>query len=365
MKNEKTNLKDLWLNIDKYILVSTFVLIGFGLICIFSASEQLDSKWNLSSNFLFKKHIVFCFVGLVIMFSISQFSTKNLIIISMGIFCLSILLSIAAIFFFPETKGANRWIKIFSYSFQPSELLKPTFIMISALLLSRNKDKNDYSLLINIFFLASISAVLISQPDMGMFILIFGVWILQVLGSNVDKKIISLIFLGFLFVILMCFLFLDHFQFRLMNFLFSDVGDDYQISKSLKSFENGGLFGKGISSGNVSKTLPDAHSDFIFALIGEELGFISAVIILLMYLLIFCRVYYLSKSVTNFFVFTALTGLANILIFQTIINVSSSLGILPTKGMTLPFVSYGGSSLISNSILIGFILALTRECKND
>ena len=177
-------------------------------------------------------------------------------------------------------------------------------------------------------------------------------------------KIILPIILGFLLIFILCFLTLDHVKFRIMNFLFSEVGDNYQIKMSLNSFESGGLFGKGIGEGLVAKGLPDVHSDFIFALIGEELGGIFAIFVIIMYLILYTRAHLISQRSNNFFIITSLTGLANILIFQVIINISSALNIIPTKGMTLPFISYGGSSFISTSIIIGFILLLVKEHKN-
>ena len=134
---------------------------------------------------------------------------------------------------------------------------------------------------------------------------------------------------------------------------------------SLKSFSNGGFFGQGIGNGEVSKNLPDAHSDFIYALIGEEFGFITALLVLLLYFVIYFRIFMISKITNNFFILNSLVGLGNILIFQTIINVSSSLNLMPTKGMTLPFISYGGSSIISSSIIIGFILTLINYAKKE
>ena len=138
--------------------------------------------------------------------------------------------------------------------------------------------------------------------------------------------------------------------------------DNYQINKSLESFSNGGLFGQG-RYGIVFKNLPDAHSDFIYALIGEEFGFVTRFPVLVFYVIIYVRIFIISQITKNLFILNSLTGLENILIFQTIINISSSLNLLPTKGMTLPFISYGGSSIISSSLIIGFILTLVNNAK--
>ena len=353
-----------WSNIDKLILICTLLILLFGIISISSINQHFEGKFYFSPDLLLKKHLIFCIVGLVIIFALSQFSLKHLIYFSLFIFVLSIILCVAAIFFFPETKGASRWIKFYDFSFQPSELFKPSFIILSAVLLGRYKIKNDYSFFLNILSFIIISSLLILQPDFGMFVLIFAVWLIQILSSNINlKKIISIV-LSFILVFLLCFFTLEHVKFRIMNFFFSEVGDNYQISKSLDSFENGGLFGKGIGEGTIAKNLPDVHSDFIFALIGEELGGLFAILIVGLYILIYLRIHIISQRSNNFFIVTSLTGLANIFIFQVIINISSSLNIIPTKGMTLPFISYGGSSLVSSSIIVGFILLLIKEDKN-
>jgi len=262
-------------------------------------------------------------------------------------------------------KGASRWMKIFNFSFQPTEILKPTFVVLSALLLGRYKSKNDFSFLLNISLFSLITLILLKQPDFGMFVLIFIVWMIQIVSSNLEKnKIIPIIVIFFLIFLSSYFVF-DHVQFRINNFFFSNVGDNYQITKSLESFASGGVLGKGLGNGVISKNLPDAHSDFIFALIAEEFGYVTSFLIICLFLIIHFRIYLLTKKTNNFFTINALTGLGNILFFQTIINISSSLNLLPTKGMTLPFISYGGSSLISSSILIGFILALLKSNKNE
>ena len=159
--------------------------------------------------------------------------------------------------------------------------------------------------------------------------------------------------------------FLDHVRFRINNFLFGNIGDNYQINKSLESFANGGLFGQGLGNGNISKSLPDAHSDFIFALIGEEFGIFAIIIIICLYLMIYLRIFFICQKANNFFVLNSTLGLGNIFIFQTIINISTSINLLPTKGMTLPFISYGGSSFLSSAIIIGFIMVLLKVIKNE
>ena len=361
MQDRKDNIVNFFSNLDKVIFFSVILLMFVGVFAVFSASTRIDEKYDL----LFKKHLFFCFLGFFIICFLSNFSIKNLIFISIFFFCFSLCLSLSTIIFFPETKGASRWIKLVGFSFQPSEIIKPSFIIISSLLLSRFKTKNDLSFIINVLIFFLIGLILLRQPDFGMFLLLFLVWIIQIFNSRLDIKILTSIILTFFGVFVTCYFLLDHVRFRINNFLFGNVGDNYQINKSLESFANGGLFGQGLGNGNISKSLPDAHSDFIFALIGEEFGIFSILIIICLYLIIYLRIYFICHKTSNFFVLNSTLGLGNIFIFQTIINISTSINLLPTKGMTLPFISYGGSSFLSNAIIIGFIMVLLKVIKNE
>ena len=361
MKKNKILSLNLFSDLDSWIFSLILILMLIGVFGVFSASTRIDEKYDL----LFKKHLFFCLLSFIIICIIAKLSLRNLILFSLIVFLISLIMSASTLFFFPETKGANRWIKILNVSFQPSEIIKPTFIIISSLLLSRYKAKNDASLFFNVLIFFTIISILLKQPDFGMFLLIFSVWIIQIFNSKLNPKIFIPIIFTFIGIFVFSYFLLDHVRFRINNFFFSNVGDNYQITKSLDSFANGGLFGQGLGNGSVSKSLPDAHSDFIFALIGEEFGFLTIILIISIYFLIYFRIFVISQKTQNFFILNSLVGLANILTFQTIINISSSLNILPTKGMTLPFISYGGSSLISNAILIGFIMVLIKVIKNE
>ncbi len=361
VQDRKNYIINSYYNLDKFIFFSVIILMFIGVFAVFSASTRIDEKYDL----LFKKHLVFCFLGFFLICFLSRLSVKNLIFISIFFFCFSLFLSLSTIIFFSETKGASRWIKVLGFSFQPSEIIKPSFIVISSLLLSRFKTKNDLSFFINVFIFFLIGLILLKQPDFGMFLLLFLVWIIQIFNSKLDIKILTPIIVIFFGVFVASYFLLDHVRFRINNFLFENVGDNYQINKSLDSFANGGLFGQGLGNGNISKSLPDAHSDFIFALIGEEFGIIAIVLIICLYLTIYLRIFFICHKTSNFFILNSTLGLGNIFIFQTIINISTSINLLPTKGMTLPFISYGGSSFLSNAIIIGFVMVLLKVVKNE
>ena len=364
MLEHKLTKNNWWSQIDKTILLPVLALILIGIIAIFSASQQ-SSYIDISSNLLLKKHLFFCFICIISMFILTNLSLKQLIFFSIFVLVISFILSICALIFFSETKGATRWLNFVYFSIQPSEMFKPSFMIISSLLLVRYKVKEDFSLVVNFLILATLSIILILQPDFGMFLLICFVWLIQLLTINLKSKILIPVFVVTSITSIICFISIDHVRFRIINFFFKEIGDNYQITKSLDSFKSGGFSGRGIGEGIVSKNLPDSHSDFIYALIGEEFGSIFALIILVLYIIPYIRVHLICQKSSNLFVITSLTGLSNIFLFQTIINISSSLNIIPTKGMTLPFVSYGGSSLISSAMIISFILILIREDRNE
>ncbi len=236
----KISIRNLFSGIDKWIFFSILLLITIGIFGVFSASTRPDEKYDV----LIKKHLIFCLIGVFILFCISRFSLKNVIITSVVLFIISLILAASTIIFFPEMKGANRWIKLSNFSFQPTEVLKPSFVILSALLLGRYKSKNDFSFLLNIFLFSVITIILLKQPDFGMFILIFIVWIMQIISSNLEKNKIIPILAVFSLVFIFSYFFLDHVQFRINNFFFSNVGDNYQITKSLESFASGGVLGK-------------------------------------------------------------------------------------------------------------------------
>ena len=185
------------------------------------------------------------------------------------------------------------------------------------------------SLFLNISTLLIISIILVLQPDFGMFILISIVWLIQLLTIKLRMKILIPIISTIILIAILCFFTLDHVKFRIMNYFFSDIGDNYQISKSLDSFKSGGLLGHGIGEEYIKK-LPDSHSDFIFALINEEMGIIVGLFILFLYMILYMRIHFICQK-SNLFIITSLSGLSNILLFQTLINVCSSLNLIPTK----------------------------------
>ena len=358
---DKDYTKHWWINIDKWIFFLTLFLIFIGFFLILSSSSSYENRYDLKDGYLIKKHLLFVPISIFIILFFSFISVKDLIKFSIVIFVFALILTFIPIALNTEIQGAKRWIKIYFISLQPSELLKPSFAVLSALLLARFHKKKDYSLLTNFFIFFLISFSLILQPDFGMLVLLFMMWLTQILISGLSLKVIfSILLCGFCTFVFAYFKY-EHISFRINNYLNSDIGDNYQVKKSLEAISNGGLFGTGIGSGKISEKLPDAHSDFIFALAGEELGLIFLILIMLIYMLIFYRVIMSILREKNLFVFISCSGLIIVFINQCIINICSTLNLIPTKGMTLPFLSYGGSSYISCALIIGSLLCLTKK----
>jgi len=260
-----------------------------------------------------------------------------------------------------EAKGATRWIKIAGFSFQPSEFMKPCFTVVSGWILSLREYLGTGIIKICILLYCIIATLLISQPDFGMLVLISITFIIQLFISGLPiiwvlfSCIISL--LGIIFTYLL----LPHVRVRIDNFLNPITNTNYQTTKSILAFQHGGLYGKGIGEGLVKQKLPDAHTDFIFAVAGEEFGAIICTAIIAVFAFIVLKNLVKINNINNQFIQLAGIGIISQFGLQAIINIGVSINLLPTKGMTLPFISYGGSSTISTGVALSILLGLTKK----
>lgn len=363
MNSLLSNFKLWWKSLDQWILFSTIILIVIGIFLVLSSSIIYGNKLGVNEHYLIRKHLFFIPFCLFIILFFSIFSKENVVMFSFIAFFLFLLLSVIPNFISSEIKGASRWLKVHNLSIQPSEFIKPTFIIVTSTLLTRFQKKHDNSLKINIILLFIIGIILLSQPDFGMFLLISLTWFLQLTLFGISKRIMSALVLLGSVVLFFAYKTLNHVKFRIDSFFEPSIGDKYQINNSIDSFTNGGFFGKGIGAAEISPRIPDVYSDFILSLAAEEFGLVSVFIILTLYGLIFFRSIFHVQKQNDLFFFLSLSGLIIMFITQIMINIFSTLNLIPTKGMTLPFLSYGGSSLISCSVLIGFILSFSK--KND
>ena len=348
-------LRNWWSSVDRlnFMLI---ISLGFtGLILSFSIDEF----------FSMNKHTIFFVLSLIFLFILSQFNNKNIRRVSLFAFILLLILMIIIFFLDYEVKGAKRWIQILNFTLQPSEIIKPVFVILSAWCISKSiEDKKFYLPILFIFFFLLL-ILIIMQPDLGMTVLISSTFFCQLFVAGLSLFLVFLAFLFIVFISIFSYFIFDHVQSRINSFLGGISGSDtYQIDLSIKAFQNGGLLGKGPGQGIPKERIPDANTDFIFAVAGEELGLIFCLVIILIILSIIVRTLINVLKVEDTYKIIAISGLICSFGLQCLINIFSSLGLIPTKGMTLPFVSYGGSSMISVSILFGFLLSLTNK-KNE
>ena len=363
----RTNLLNYWRNIDKKIFVSFIILFFLGLFFSFSSTSSLaGERLNKDYYFFFSKHLIFTFLALVIMILISTISTHILKKMIIPLFIFSFIFLALVPLIGVEVKGAKRWLDFYFFRLQPIEILKPFFILITVKILTSKKFQNSQiKYFLSFLLLASVIILLIDQPDLGQSILLVGSWIATVFISGVSLIYILSFFSLFLISLSLILILLpDKFGYvldRLISFIDPTKGDKFQSSSALDAIKLGGLTGQGMGEGILKERVPEAHTDYIIAIISEEYGSIISIMIILIFLFISFRIIKNCINETDQLVKISLCGLATLLIFQTFIHVGVNTNLIPTTGMTLPFLSYGGSSLVGSAILAGVILNYTKN----
>ena len=356
-----------WRSIDKKILFCFFILFFLGLFFSFSSTSSLaGERHDKDYYFFFTKHLIFTFLSIFIMILISIIKTEFLIKLALPLFIISFVSLALVPIIGVEVKGAKRWLDLYFFRLQPIEILKPFFILMTVKILTYEKLENSQ---IKYFFsfmlLVSIIILLIDQPDLGQSILLIGTWVATVFISGVSLIYIFIFFLIFLIFLSSVLFFLpEKFGYiinRLITFFDPSQGDKFQSSSALDAIKLGGLTGQGMGEGILKESVPEAHTDYVIAVISEEFGSLVSIIILIMFLYISFRIIKNCFNQDNQFLKISLSGLATLLIFQTFIHAGVNTNLLPTTGMTLPFLSYGGSSLIGSSILAGLVLNYTKN----
>ena len=361
------NIDNYWRNIDKSILFSFLILFFLGVFFSFSSTSSLaGERLDKANYFFFIRHFIFAFLSLSLMFAISSVRLDMLKKAISPLFLFLLILLILVPFIGVEVKGSRRWLNIFFLRLQPVELIKPFFILMTArILCSQLFDKNFISYFQSFFILTSVVLLLINQPDFGQSVLIVSTWLSLIFISGI--KVMYLVLIGIFVLslsILIFFLFPEKFGYiiyRLLTFLDPSSGDNFQNEKALEAIKLGGLKGQGMGEGILKDSVPEAHTDYIIAIISEEFGSILSIMIVLIFLYISYRVIKICIKEENEFIRLSLSGLSSLLIFQTFIHIGVNTSLLPTTGMTLPFLSYGGSSLIGSAILAGMILNFTKK----
>jgi cell division protein FtsW len=363
-KNRENMLYAWWWTVDRYIITGVLILITIGFMLVMAASPTVAERIGLTYYHFVKKQFIYILMGIFVMVFISLLSpvtTRRLSIIGFVVFFLLLIAVDVAGF---ETKGAKRWIYLAGMSIQPSELLKPFFAIFTAWILTRKNSDNKFpGFTISILTFGMIAMLLIRQPNLSMTATTGIIWLTQMFIGGLNIFVIITLGISGIIGLFGAYYYLPYVQNRINLFLNSSdgTGENYQTEKSLEAFQNGGVFGTGAGEGVIKQIIPDAHTDFIFSVAGEEFGLLFCLAIISIYGFIIFRCLYRAYNEKDLFIVLAVTGLSMQLFFQALVNMGVATNLIPNTGMTLPFVSYGGSSMLSVSIVVGMILSLTRK----
>ena len=357
-----------WKNIDKFIFFLILLLFCVGLFfSLVSTSLIVSNKLNTNDYSFFFKHLIFIILGIGIIFFFSAINKENLFKISFLIFFLSFLFLCLVPFLGIEVKGSKRWIDLYLLPrFQPIELVKPFLIIFVSIILSSEKYSNIYFKYSLSFFITILVVFLLAlQPDIGQTLLILFTWSILIFTSGINLIFLSILFLLLISSLSYLIIFIPKFNYiknRILSFFDKETGThNFQSDKAIESITSGGFFGKGIGEGTLKNNVPEAHTDYIISVISEEFGVIAIILILILFLVfiysIFKKVNFENDERTKLI----LVGCASLILMQAMIHIGVNIRLFPTTGMTLPYISYGGSSIISVSIISGIILNLTKR----
>jgi cell division protein FtsW len=351
-----------WWTVDRWSLAALGMLIGFGVVMSLAASPPVAERIGYDGLHFVRRHLAMLPLAVGVMFLVSLQPPRTIRRIAMIGFVVSLALLAATFIVGIEIKGARRWINLPGLSLQPSEFVKPTFAVVAAWLFSEQKLRPRFpgNLICAALFLAVV-AMLIKQPDIGMAAVVAAVWFSQFFMAGLRLYWVVAGALAGIAGLVGTYMSLPHVRVRVDHFLDPSTGDSYQVNRSIEAFTNGGLWGRGPGEGTIKDVLPDAHADFVFAVAGEEFGVVVCLAIVGLFAFIVLRGFSRMSQEGSLFVLLAATGLLVQFGLQAAINMASSLHLIPTKGMTLPFLSYGGSSMLALGLGMGMMLALTRR----
>jgi cell division protein FtsW len=361
-RTDRSLLANWWWTIDRWSLAAIITLIVSGVLLSLAASPAVAGRIGLEPFYFVYRQLSFVAPALVMIFIVSLCGPREVRRLALGLYGVSVLLMIATLFIGPEIKGAHRWIVFGPFSLQPSEFAKPAFIVLAAAAIAEsNKTQGFPGIPLACVLFVTVAGLLVMQPDFG------------------QTLLLSVVFAGLLFLAGLrwywmaafgglglaggvgAYFLVPHVASRIDRFIAPEAGDTFQVNTAMNAFINGGITGVGPGEGSMKFSLPDAHADFIFAVAGEEFGLAACTALILLFGVIVWRALQRALDETDHFIQLAASGLAVLFGLQAVINIAVSLSLMPAKGMTLPFVSYGGSSMLALAVTVGMLLALTRE----
>ncbi len=351
-----------WLSTDRVLLAVLLLLVAAGVVLSLASSPALAIRKGLPPLYFAERQIVFASAGVVIMLAVSMLSPAAIRRLALMLYVTGVAAMIVVLIYGEEINGARRWLRLAGFSLQPSELAKPGFAVLAAWAFAEHERRPDMpALLIAVALLATLATLLVIQPDIGQTLLVSAVWIaLFILASRSRIAVAGLA--GLLAAGgAAAYAVFPHVRFRIHRFLFPTSGENTQLDRAYQSFADGGLLGRGPGEGTIKMLLPDAHTDFVFAVVAEEFGALACLALLALIATIVLRPMLKAAGTRDGFIRYATISLALLVGMQSLINLGTNVGLLPAKGMTLPFVSVGGSSTIAIAITCGMLLALTRR----
>ena len=351
-----------WWTVDRWMLVALFALSVAGILMVMAASPAVAERLGLESFHFVRRQFIFLIPALAIMIVVSLLSPLAVRRFAMAGLLLTLLGLLATMVVGHEANGATRWIRLGPLLVQPSEFVKPTLAVVTAWIIAerqKNEEFPGYSIAGGL--LLAVLAFLVAQPDFGMAVVVGTVFFAQLFMGGMPMTWVAVLVVVGLGGMSLAYMLLPHVASRIDRFLDPTSGDSYQVDKSIEAFVNGGVFGRGPGEGVVKLVLPDAHSDFIFAVVGEEFGLFAGLTIVAVFAFVVLRGFYRMLQERNVFILLATGGLLVQFGSQAIVNMGVNTRLLPAKGMTLPFISYGGSSLFALALTMGMVLALTRR----
>ena len=359
---ERTPFAVWWWTIDRLMLLAIGAIMLGGIILSLAASPPVAARLGLDPFYFVHRHVLYLIPAIVVMLVTSMLTPRQLRRVALVVFVISFMMVVATLFFGAEVKGARRWIVLLGINIQPSEFLKPAFVVLISWLFAESARKSDVpATTFSLVLLASVLSILVMQPDFGQTMLIALVW--GALFFMAGMRFIWVIGLGGTAIVGLAgaYATIPHVAKRIKRFLDPASGDTFQVDTAVESFYRGGWFGRGPGEGTVKRILPDSHADFVFAVAAEEFGIVLCLALAALFAFVVLRA--LSKARRNDDPFSsfAIAGLAILFGAQSAINMAVNLALIPAKGMTLPFISYGGSSMISLAYGMGMLLAFTRE----
>jgi len=350
-----------WWTVDRWLLIAIGVLVVLGTVLTLAASPAVANRIGLASFHFVLRQIAFLVPALLIMLGVSLLTPVGVRRLASIVFLGALVGMVLTFFIGMEVKGAHRWIYVAGLSLQPSEFVKPSFAVVAAWLFAEWRKGNGFpGWAISTGLAAVVMGILLLQPDLGMAIVVGAVWGAQFFIAGLPMLLVIGLAILAVIGVFGAYSVLPHVAARIDKFLDPSGKENYQIERAMDAFAAGGLFGRGPGEGSVKSVLPDAHTDFIFAVAAEEFGLFVCLFIVAVFAFIVLRCLSRLMTENNLFVLLAAAGLTTQFGLQAVINIGVNLHLLPTKGMTLPFISYGGSSLLALAFAMGMLLALTR-----